>query len=88
MVFGDDWPGLFLRGDNAKSYQDALDAVLKVLEQGSVPPMHQVNILRELRDDLKLPFDRSEPGQVLRAYEDCTPDKRPEDEPTRKMKVP
>ena len=32
VQFGEDWPGTFIRGDNAFAYKLALDAALKKLE--------------------------------------------------------
>ena len=32
MQFGDDWPGVFIRGDNAFGYRMNLDTAIRVLE--------------------------------------------------------
>ena len=71
MQFAGDWPGLFIRGDNAQGYLDAIEAILRTLEQGSVPPMHQISELRALRDDLRLPLAKDEAVQALLAYAAC-----------------
>lgn len=48
MQFGDDWPGVFIRGDNAAYYSLALDSLLK----GNVDPM-TTGILAGLNELLK-----------------------------------
>ena len=47
------------------------EAVLRTLEQGSVPTMHQISELRALRDDLRLPLAKDEVVQALLAYAAC-----------------
>lgn len=48
VQFGDDWPGVFIRGDNAAYYSMALDSLLS----GSVDPM-TIGILSGLNELLK-----------------------------------
>lgn len=48
MQFGDDWPGVFIRGDNAACYSMALDSLLS----GNVEPM-TAGILSGLNELLK-----------------------------------
>jgi hypothetical protein len=47
VQFGDDWPGVFIRGDNAFGYVGALDAVLRKVDD----PMAQI-LVQSLRDVL------------------------------------
>ena len=74
LKFGDDWPGLFIRGDTAMAYKGAIEQVLEVLEKGGVPPMHQISLLRALRDDLRLPLDSEGPVQALLDWAACKPE--------------
>lgn len=48
IQFGDDWPGVFIRGDNAACYSMALDSLLS----GSVDPM-TLGVLSGLNELLK-----------------------------------
>lgn len=50
VQFGDDWPGVFIRGDNAMYYAMELGLVLDDLE-GEIPAM-RAHVLRGLRSDL------------------------------------
>lgn len=52
VQFGDDWPGLFLRGDNCHAYADALQALL---DYGTAPDWILIP-LRGLLEDLKSPL--------------------------------
>jgi hypothetical protein len=40
MQFGDDWPGIFVRGDNAMGYAMALDRVLR----GQDDPISRIQV--------------------------------------------
>ena len=48
MQFGDDWPGVFIRGDNALMYANALDGVLRDMRGQDVYARLQVEGLRDL----------------------------------------
>ena len=68
MQFGDDWPGVFIRGDNAFGYAQALESILftyKVsdLNRGQVQGL--LNLLRSSNVHMG-----SEP-QMLKDWEDC-----------------
>lgn len=49
VQFGDDWPGVFIRGDNAGYYAMALDALL---QQSDKADLLTLSILNGLRDAL------------------------------------
>lgn len=56
LRFGDDWPGVFIRGDNAAHYAHALDVVLAYLDKqpvgdGELSPI-MVEVVRGLQSDL------------------------------------
>ena len=36
VQFGNDWPGVFIRGDNAFSYKQHLDVIIKWTEAGDI----------------------------------------------------
>jgi hypothetical protein len=52
--FGDDWPGVFIRGDNAFGYIAALDWAIATLAHDPSPSisLFTVSMLRGLRADL------------------------------------
>jgi len=54
VQFGDDWPGLFLRGDNCHAYAEALQAAL---DYGGIPDWLMIP-LHGLLGDLKSPSSR------------------------------
>lgn len=83
MVFGDDWPGIFIRGDNCFSYKGSLEDVLEKVRN----PEKQfegetlVSAIFELEELLKL-LDSSNCGsfeykkkqgeiQKLKSVEEC-----------------
>jgi len=70
MQFGDDWPGLFVRGDNATGYHTALHSALTAMEEGRVPPMHDVGLLRDLLTLLGLPLEKTD-VQKLQSFVAC-----------------
>lgn len=85
MQFGDDWPGLYIRGDNALGYMMALDAVLQsVTNQHTVPMMQVKGLLRLLGgvDDRVGTDDRDKPIQRLKPLNDCkaTPEEEEKEE--------
>lgn len=52
MKFGDDWTGLFIRGDNAMYYGVCLEDVLESLDGAPRPGPIQIAALRGLLSDL------------------------------------
>ena len=50
MQFGDDWPGVFIRGDNALWYSMGLSQALQLLRESGAPWMatHAVEQLKGL----------------------------------------
>jgi hypothetical protein len=77
MVFGPDWPGVFVRGDNAFLYQQHLAAVLRAL-----PPEQQArhNLSMHVVEGLLGILQRShvregaEGMQQLRPFPECRPE--------------
>lgn len=49
MKFGDDWTGLFIRGDNAAAYAMYLDDVLNSISRGEKPSPIYCACLRGLQ---------------------------------------
>lgn len=52
IVFGSDWPGLFVRGDDAFHYAMHLEHLLDVLDQDEASVL-SVHVIRGLLHDLK-----------------------------------
>lgn len=50
MQFGDDWPGVFIRGDNALFYAKAVESALRLLPESS---WSEKAMLNNLMNDLK-----------------------------------
>jgi hypothetical protein len=71
--FGDDWPGLFLRGDDAVGYGSTLSSALSAIRAGDDPGVIFLLELEELRD-LLLSVDEREETEALqlRSIDDCT----------------
>ena len=54
MQFGDDWPGVFIRGDNALAYANAIESYLRFSETlHGVRPLGSTEMLHGLRDLLR-----------------------------------
>lgn len=51
MCFGEDWPGVFFRGDNALAFAIMLQAVIPVVEKSDLP-FFTVDMLKGLMSDL------------------------------------
>jgi hypothetical protein len=51
--FGDDWPGVFIRGDNAMYYAMILGMMIKQAQGKDIIPSVYHGILTGLVDDLK-----------------------------------
>ena len=82
MQFGDDWPGIFIRGDNAKMFELSLAIVLalvtRLLSDGTLPIEERVAVsaVRGLYDLLRQAdkFARGNENvyiQYLKAFEQC-----------------
>jgi len=70
MVFGDDWPGLFLRGDNAVAFAMALSCYM----DGDRNFLSVVRPLEEYLEDLRSCNEPAqEPVQRLKPFEECLP---------------
>jgi hypothetical protein len=78
MQFGDDWPGIFLRGDDAFNYAYHLERLLELTRE-----THQVEVaisrgvLAGLLTDLRSVVVGAEGNeklvQQLKAFEECVP---------------
>lgn len=53
VQFGDDWPGLFVRGDNALYYAHLLSGIIGRLEKSESLEGYDLLALRMIRDELK-----------------------------------
>lgn len=73
MMFGNDWPGVFIRGDNAFFYANQIDATLQMLGD-AVPPVSN-RVLRGLASLLRgtLVAEGETPAGTtkLREYKEC-----------------
>lgn len=52
VQFGDDWPGLFIRGDNAMAFRMAIASVL--MRQNSAMAEAQLRVLAELFESCQI----------------------------------
>lgn len=48
MSFGDDWPGVFVRGDNAFAYAMSLDSLIKAIDDGEEAQAIDVAVVKGL----------------------------------------
>lgn len=73
IQFGDDWPGLFIRGDNAIGYALQLQLLLDVLATDPAPELViAVAVLRGLLSDLESCNVRRDPEVTrLKPAEEC-----------------
>lgn len=44
VQFGDDWPGVFVRGDNALAHRFALEEVMRAARAGGVDPFSLLQV--------------------------------------------
>ena len=73
MSFGDDWPGIFLRGDVAVGYGSTLSGVIQALRTGGELGVLTLLELEDLRDLLLSVDEHKEPEALqLRPIDDCT----------------
>lgn len=71
MQFGDDWPGLFIRGDNAVHLGVTLEALLNTVSPIEYSPLVIVQ-LRGLAHDLQnADIHSGVQAQKLLAFEQC-----------------
>lgn len=75
MSFGSDWTGIFLRGDCAYSYAQALRALLDPTAQSFEKEIGRLNLQALLRvlDASDERTAKPEDCQKLRAFPDCLP---------------
>lgn len=74
MQFGKDWPGLFIRGDNAGGYAHVLQLVLRKWSYGELPDRITMKLVRNLHDALASCDVRNIencPLQVMKPIEQC-----------------
>lgn len=73
MAFGDDWTGLFLRGDEAASMALILQAFIESAESGDKPCPLDAGILRAFAEKLSKCDERTQGAEVqlLLPFEEC-----------------
>lgn len=76
MQFGDDWPGVFIRGDDAHFFGHQLASVLASTEAPTMDPIARF-VLEGLRDTLLACDVRKKPTpSMLAEYAACLASKR------------
>jgi hypothetical protein len=80
MQFGDDWPGVFIRGDNALHYALELHGAIKALRKVDYSPF-QLGVLEGLLGTLQASDVRGGATdiQILRPFPHCLPPPKEED---------
>lgn len=77
MQFGDDWTGVFLRGDCAGPFAMSLRSLLLMMEKGVEPHPITVEMIRNLARALEYADERGNyPGaqvQKLKPWKECLP---------------
>ena len=74
MEFEGDWPGVFIRGDNALAYSLVIDDLLSSLDAGYKAPLFAQLQLKQLRKLLAGCDTRTEPvTQKLKPFGECKP---------------
>lgn len=68
MLFGDDWPGLFIRGDNAAVYVFALQHVLK---NRSIHWAHAETLADLLQELERAKMHTQQEVQKMQPFDDC-----------------
>jgi hypothetical protein len=78
VQFGDDWPGVFIRGDNALYYAHILSSVIGQIEKGEPLDMWNALALQAIRETLQECDSRQKPPTMIckscgadRFKEDC-----------------
>jgi len=75
MVFGDDWPGVFIRGDNAWAYTNALKEALAALDGTAMNEYFfaELNGLADLLSSCNVTSNKynHDETQVMHNYETC-----------------
>lgn len=52
IQFGADWPGIFMRGDNAMYYAQQIKIILHYADKGQVPPPYMLSNLRGIYETM------------------------------------
>ena len=71
VQFGEDWPGLFIRGDDAMNVCADLERLAKAIEAAGVPlislPIGVMGLLARLKEmiDRDVFIDRIKPGEAI-----------------------
>lgn len=82
MQFGDDWPGVFIRGDNCFHFALELDQAIKVLEKADYPPFRAAtlkSLLFTLISSNVQEGHKAKDLQILRPFPHCLPPPKEED---------
>lgn len=53
MQFGEDWPGVFIRGDNSLGFAMSLISFIEAVEKGKQPNSLEINTCKKLVDILR-----------------------------------
>lgn len=69
MQFGDDWPGVFIRGDNAFGYAAALDRLLQTSDGSEA--MGRATVEEFKRMLLRCTSSDARSAQRMRPFEEC-----------------
>lgn len=75
MTFGDDWPGIFLRGDSALYYAHVLDLLLTYYckdEMNAIDKAQITSLQNLLNSCSALIADKSDETQKMKPFKDCT----------------
>ncbi len=70
MKFGDDWTGVFIRGDNSGYYAMLLDQALEELAKTDYSPIY-ATVLRGFVADLGGSREGASEPQRMRPFEEC-----------------
>jgi len=72
MKFGDDWTGLFIRGDNAMGYKILLDIVCSELNKDSLGVIERAQLqgLIDLFDSAG-EFKTNNEKQMMKEFDEC-----------------
>lgn len=71
MKFGDDWTGLFIRGDNALYYATQLNAIIQCITPNALNGTFGVKVLEDLRTLLCSVAEGVETPQLIASFVEC-----------------
>ena len=73
MQFGTDWPGVFIRGDNAFAFANYLTVAIESLESEMMLPRLSPTLesVKGLRDVLQSAYKEAAETQKLKEFDEC-----------------